>query len=198
MCVNNMVDKLLKVTYWKKVNPLPNDNRIERVSCRRLKKYLWENQKLLNLSNYSFPTIIYILQKQWIFILFYYLNGRLKPISIWDSTNCVVWSMVKGDTIRTLWSIFLLFYKASCRNNQVMLVNVNVITWEHIWKRYHTGITLESKTSLNLTIQPTVLNRISIGFAYCWIFMPKVIFPSSQSRRVSKSRLRRKLGTNRN
>ena len=76
------------------LNPFPNKHWFLRVCSRSLLKTLWEKEKLLVMSNFSFfPQCFLPIWRT--FCCFYkFRNCRLEILSIWESLKFVVWERV--------------------------------------------------------------------------------------------------------
>ena len=75
-------------------NPFPNKPWILRVCTSSLLKTLWENDKLLVTSNFSFPTVFSTVVEN-ILPFSSNIKCRLQTLSVWKSLKFVVWERVK-------------------------------------------------------------------------------------------------------
>ena len=89
-CMERLINQETIMLQWP-LNPLPNNNDIWPVGCRRLWKTLREKEKLLVRSNFFlFPQCF--LPYQMIVLPFHQcLKYSLKTLSIWDSGEFGVW-----------------------------------------------------------------------------------------------------------
>ena len=76
-------------------NPFPNKPWFLRVCSTSLLKTLWEKEKLLVTSNFSFSHSVYYQFGELSAIFINFENGRLQTLSVWKSLKFVVWERVK-------------------------------------------------------------------------------------------------------
>ena len=93
-----------KFIIWKTVNPFPNKPWFLRICSTSLLKILWEKEKLLVTSNFTFSHSVFyfhlfpqcFLPFQSTFCHFHFIqNCRLQTLSVWKSLKFVVWKRVK-------------------------------------------------------------------------------------------------------
>ena len=84
------------VAVYTLLHPFPNKPRFSRVCSRSLLKTLWEKEKLLVTSNFSFPPSFLPI---WMaFYRFHQIqNCHLQTLSVWKSRKTVVWERVKNS-----------------------------------------------------------------------------------------------------
>ena len=81
-------------------NPLPNKPCFLRVCSTSLLKTLWEKEKLLVTSNFSFSRSVFYLFGE-VFCHFHQIwNSRLQTLSFWKSKKFVVWEGVNSQLLR--------------------------------------------------------------------------------------------------
>ena len=77
------------------LNPFPNKPWFLRVCRTSLLKTLWEKEKLLVTSNFSFSHSVFY-PKRTLCHFHQLQNCRLQPLSVWKSLKFVVWEKVKA------------------------------------------------------------------------------------------------------
>ena len=90
---------------WSWVNPFPNKPWFLRVCHTSLLKTLWEEEKLLVMSNFSFShSVFYLLKKN--FVPYFHLFGNcfLQTLLVWKSLKFVVWKRVNAFVF---WRMFM-------------------------------------------------------------------------------------------
>ena len=83
-------------------NPFPNKPWFLRVCPTSFLKTLWEKEKLLVTSNFSFSHSVFY-PFEWTFSQFHQTgNCRLQTLSVWQSLKFVVWERVKRILCRAV------------------------------------------------------------------------------------------------
>ena len=77
------------------INPFPNKPWFLRVCSTSLLKTLWEKEKLLVMSNFSFSRSVFLPVWRTFCHFHQTSNCRLQPLLIWKSLKFVVWERVK-------------------------------------------------------------------------------------------------------
>ena len=80
---------------YNKINPFPNKPWFLRVCSISLLKTLWEKEKLLVTSNFSFSHSVFYPFWTTFFHFHQIQNCRLQTLSVWKSLKFVVWERVK-------------------------------------------------------------------------------------------------------
>ena len=78
-------------------NPFPNKPWFLRVCRTSLFKTLWEKEKLLVTSNFSFSHSVFYLFYEFSASLYQIWNCRLQTLPIWNSLKFVVWEKFKRE-----------------------------------------------------------------------------------------------------
>ena len=87
----SLQDRSTKTNFNFWVNPFPNKPWFLRVCITSLLKTLWEKEKLLVTSNFSFSHCIFYLSEELSAIYIKFWNCRLQTLSVWKSLKFVVW-----------------------------------------------------------------------------------------------------------
>ena len=77
------------------INPFPNKPWFLRVCCTIVLKILWEKEKLLVTSNFSFSHSVFYSFGELCVIFIKFKNCRLQTLSFWESLKFVIWERVK-------------------------------------------------------------------------------------------------------
>ena len=94
-----LLSKVVFITVIK-INPFPNKPWFLRVCSTCLLKTLWEKEKLLVTSNFSFSHSVFYLYEELFFHFRQIWNCRLQTLSVWKSRKFVIWERVKDCKVK--------------------------------------------------------------------------------------------------
>ena len=93
---NFVLPLTIKIHVSGSINPFPNKTGFSRLCSTSLLKTLWENEKLLVTSNFSFSQSFFLPLGKTSCHFHTMQNCRLQSFSVWKSLKFVVWERIKS------------------------------------------------------------------------------------------------------
>ena len=95
VCIEKVIEKEDVTVCKSLINPFPNKPWFLHVCTYSLLKTLWEKEKLLKTSNFSFSHSVFCPFRGLSSIFIKIQNCPLQTLSVWKSPKSVVWERVK-------------------------------------------------------------------------------------------------------
>ena len=120
MCADNIISEINRESIRQlpaspvSLNPFPNQPWFLSVCSTSLLKTLWEKEKLLVTSNFSFSrSVFYAFGEQLTSIFIKFKISRLQTLSVWKSLKFVVWERVNSH--RKVYDQRKFFFCCECK-----------------------------------------------------------------------------------